>query len=147
MERRIKVFLDTNVLLDVLSENPRPYTEASANILQAIRNGYLEGEITTQSFMDAYYILSGGKSNPELSRSILSLMNYVNVGSIDSFNVRDAIRTPKGDFEDDAQFSCALEGGCDAIVTADKKFIQDYNGENKHVWLGTPEEFLAKLQA
>lgn len=55
---KFRAFLDTNVLLDVLCTNRRPSAEASATLFQAIRSGILEGFITTQSIIDAAYILS-----------------------------------------------------------------------------------------
>ena len=51
MSRKINVHLDTNVLLDVLSEERRPGSAASDIVFQAIRSGLLEGELSTQSFL------------------------------------------------------------------------------------------------
>ena len=42
MSRKIKVHLDTNVLLDVLSEERRPGSAASDIVFQAIRSGLLD---------------------------------------------------------------------------------------------------------
>ncbi|MBR1698849.1 MAG: PIN domain-containing protein [Bacteroidales bacterium] len=146
MARRIKVFLDTNVLLDVLCEERRPYSEASKIVFQAIKSGLLEGELTTQSFLDASYILCRGRNNPALSERLLRLMDFINVDSIDSFNIREALATPKGDFEDDAQYACAIEGACDIFLTHDQELIKQYKDVNPHIRFYTPQEFVAKLK-
>ena len=59
---KFRAFLDTNVLLDVLSTSERPSSEASEQIFEAIRSGIFEGFITTQSIIDAAYILSRQRS-------------------------------------------------------------------------------------
>ena len=56
-----RVFLDTNIILDVLSSDNRNHREASRKIFQAMRNEDFEGFITTQSIIDAQYILSKEK--------------------------------------------------------------------------------------
>ena len=147
VEFKFKAFLDTNVLIDVLCAPRRPSAEASAAIFQAIRSGYLEGVITTQSILDAAYILSrtAHPYNPELfGRSILSIMNYVNVDSIHFLDVRDAILHPGGDLEDDAQFVHAEAEGCDAVITSDRQFR--LQKETSGVPFFTPDEFLARLR-
>jgi len=146
MSRRPKVFLDTNVLLDVLSSTPRPFSASSDLVFEAIRSGLLEGEISTQSFLDACYIISRGRMEPLLAEKIGRLMTYINVGAIDSFKIREAMLAAKGDFEDDCQFACAMDGGCDAFLTHDKEFINRYEGINPNIQFFTPDEFVARLK-
>lgn len=122
----MKVFLDTNVLLDLLSATERPSSEASRMIFQAIRSGYLEGVLTTQSIVDANYILSRlgqGFSAEAFSRAVLSLLNFVNISSLDSFDIHAALLHPSGDFEDDVQFAHAEAEGCDVFVTSDQGLL------------------------
>ena len=102
---KFKALLDTNVLLDVLCTSERPSAKASEVIFQAIRDGYLEGVVTTQSILDAAYILSRiGESfdRKAFGRSILAMMNFINIHSIHFLDVRDAILHPGTELEDDA---------------------------------------------
>ena len=78
----IKVFLDTNVLIDVLSVAERPATEYSIRIFQEIRNFKLEGVITVQSVVDAAYAFRRDLRTQSLFRDrILQIKNYVNYRS------------------------------------------------------------------
>ena len=138
--------MDTNVLLDVLCGENRPYSESSRIIVLAIKSDLLEGELSTQSFLDASYILFRGKQNPVFSEKKLRLMDFIKIDSIDSFDIREAFDSPKGDLEDNAQYACATEAACDVFLTSDKDFIKQYEGENLHIRFFTPEEFVAKLQ-
>ena len=148
MSRRIKVFLDTNVLIDVLSLTPRPSSAASDVIFQAIRSGQLEGEISTQSIIDASYLLSRmpGFSKAQFGENVLRLFNYVNIDSISSFDTRSALLHPTADYEDDAHYAFAVSTGCDVVITSDEAF------HARARWSGypdipffTPQEFVAKL--
>ena len=95
----MKVFLDTNVLLDVLCRSGRPSAEASCQILQAIRSGRMEGVITTQSIVDAAFILSRGNVQQPFLQAIETLLRFVNVRPIDAMDIRDALLHPTGDFD------------------------------------------------
>ena len=147
MERiRLKAFLDTNVLLDILSMTPRPSAAASDVIIQAIRCGYLEGVITTQSIVDASYILSRGVHYDagKFARAILSMLNYLNISGINVFDIRDALLHPGPDFEDDVQFAHADAENCDVVITSDRKFR--LHGQSSGIQFFTPESFVAKLK-
>lgn len=144
---KCKVLLDTNVLLDVLCTPGRPSAEASRWILQAIRDGYLEGVVTTQSILDAAYILARASSDFDRERfgkCILTMMNFLNIDAIHILDIRDAILHPAGDLEDDAHFALADAEGCDAIITSDRRFRQQK--EASGMLFFTPDAFVARLR-
>lgn len=144
---KFRAFLDTNVLLDVLSTSERPSSEASEQVFEAIRSGIFEGFITTQSIIDAAYILSRQHSRFDreaFGQCILSMMNYLNINAIHPFDIRDAVFHGKGDLEDDSLFAHAEALGCDAIITSDRKFRQQK--EASGMLFFTPEAFLARLR-
>lgn len=144
---KFRAFLDTNVLLDVLCTPKRPSAEASETIFQAIRTGIFEGFITTQSLVDAAYILSrlSGRFDREaFGQCVLSMTNYLNINAINVFDIRNAIIRSDGDLEDDAQFAHAEDLGCDAIITSDRTFRQRKDGSGPQLF--TPESFVARLR-
>ena len=143
-EYKIRAFLDTNILIDLLMEG-RPGTAFANSIFQAAKGGHIEVFLTTQSFIDAEYVLS---HSPAFNRervfdAMLKLMGYANVGHIFWTDIRNAILNFSGDFEDDAQFSNACFEGCDVIVTADKEFLHRKVSEGPMVL--TPKEFVERL--
>lgn len=123
--RRIKAYLDTNVLLDVLGAD-RPAAEASRIIFQAMRSGYLEGVLSTQSIVDAHYILSrtGDFSFQTFSQAILAMTHFVNIHGLNVMDLEQALMHPGGDFEDDIQFARADAENCDVLVTSDRHFLR-----------------------
>ena len=100
----IKVFLDTNVLVDMLSVSKRPSTDFSDRIFQEIRNFRLEGVVTIQSIVDASYIFRHDNGSLELFRDrILQIRNYVNLEPLDFSDLQDALLSGQSDFEDELQ--------------------------------------------
>lgn len=142
---RTRVFLDTNIILDVLSSGTRLHREASRKIIQAVCNGEMEAFITTQSILDTQYVLSkeGSFSFSKFSQVMLFIMSFVNVIQIDGLSIREALKNPTGDFEDDAQFIQADSEGFDVIVTSDRRFLarQEDNGP----LLLSPEGLIARM--
>lgn len=146
-KNKFKVFLDTNVLLDVLSVPQRASADASRIVVQAVFSGIVEGVLTTQSILDAAYILSRTSDSFDregFGRCVLTLMNYFYVDSIHIFDIRDAIKDSDGDFEDDAQFAHAQAEGCDAIITSDREFRRRKGASG--ILFFSPEEFVERLQ-
>lgn len=52
---KIKIFLDTNILMDVLMED-RPLTAVSNKVFQTVLSNKTEGVLVAQSFVDASYM-------------------------------------------------------------------------------------------
>ena len=141
----LKVYLDTNVLLDVLSPKERLSAKESRIIFQASRSGYLEAVLSTQSILDAEYVLSKQTeyAPEQFARQILLILNYINVRSIDSANMREALILPSGDLEDNAQYALADSEGCDILVTSDRTFKRTRTSTGLPVF--TPEELVARM--
>lgn len=145
LKNKLRAFLDTNITIDVLSSNDREHREASRCIFQAIHNGDIEGYLTTQSILDAQYILSREKnfSMKKFSQMMLYILSFVNVTQIDGLSIREALKNPTGDFEDDAQFAQADSEEFDIMVTSDRNFLarQSANGPK----IMTPEGLIEKM--
>ena len=141
-DMKSKVFIDTNVLMDVLLGN-RPSSEASGIIFRAIKEGRLEGVITTQSLVDAAYSLE--KQGLLFQDSFLKLFDFLNVETLDTVDLRHACIHGRGDFEDDALYAKAEETSCDFFVTNDRKFRQRYGTDEESIRFYTPEEMVREM--
>ena len=144
--RPIRIFLDTNILVDIFCEDPRPSYDASSKIFQLIRTPDAEGFITTQSIIDAGYIFrrQPGYSIEIFREKLLLLLKFINVEYIDSFDLTDAIEIGGNDFEDDALFAHAESKGVDVLVTSDRKFIASHPATDMLVM--TPEDFMSHVK-
>ena len=142
---RIKVFIDTNVLVDVLLGN-RPHSEASKGVFQTVYDHLAEGVISSQSMIDATYVL-GKIDGASYINQLFDITNHFNLEPVDFFALRRACTNFTGDFEDDALYHVALNSCCDVIVTSNKTFIRTYQDKNPGLLVMTPEEYVKKVTA
>ena len=70
-------------------------------------------------------------------------MSFVNITQIDGLSIRDALKNPGEDFEDDAQFAQADADGYDVIVTSDHRFLAKRNDSGSLFM--TPEELIERM--
>lgn len=122
----MKIFLDTNVLIDTL-QSEREDNAYSVSILQAIRVSPLIACISTQSIVDASYVFTQSAKAPveEFKKAITLLGTLVDILPVCREDIEAANHGDIPDYEDAVQLSCALNSGCDAIITNDRKF-KDY---------------------
>ena len=142
----MNVLLDTNILLDILVPG-RPCSRESAIIFQTARQSSLEAFMTTQSILDAAYVVAKSPGyDPALFRETISgLLRYINIHGIDSFNLRNAIRTSEvNDIEDCSQIYFANEYHCSIIITSDRRF--PLPAKLKGLTVLTPQEFVSHLK-
>lgn len=145
MYRRPKVFLDTNIIMDIL-KGDRPSSPASTQILQFIRSGKLEGQICSQSIVDSAYLCARDRQNFQpFSQAVRFMLDYINLNSIDYISLNQALLNPRDDFEDAALYACAKDSCCDAFITHDKDFRRRYEGEDPHIRFFTPEELVSLM--
>jgi predicted nucleic acid-binding protein len=141
---KIKVFLDTNILLDIL-QGGRAQTENSRIIFQAIWDGKIEAVLSTQSMIDASYLVQKAGMQSAFFNTATQCCKHINIGEIDSFHILSACKNYSGDFEDDAQVALAMDSFCDVFVTSDKKLLSRQAGRPGHQQFLTPEQFVVKM--
>ena len=121
---KVKVFVDTNVLMDYLVPSRENHLNA-VDLFSLILTSTIEAAFSTQSVLDAAYI---GKKYEDFSlngfRHIMEmLLGRTNISYIDSLELHTALRDPNEDIEDNAQMAFAISQHCDVIVTYDRKLL------------------------
>ena len=137
----MRAYLDTNVIVDVLKDSRESHLD-SATILKLARQGYIEAVVSTQTVLDAYYLFSVAGEYPleEFKLFLSTLLSAVSVTSISENNLKAAIRSANRDFGDASQIDCASTGGCDCIISSDRKMKRD-----SPVPVHTPAEFCGMI--
>ena len=110
------LFLDTNIVLDLLAYRMPFYTEA-AKLFSLADKKKIKLSISALCLADANYILS--RQNPEIEvRKILRKFKLlVNVLPLDDKIVDLALNSEFKDFEDAIQYYTAIENNQDLIIT------------------------------
>lgn len=137
----MRLFLDTNILIDFLLER-QPFYPASAMIVSCAMEGKTEMSVSALSIVTANYIcVERCKMSENVYRRKMDfLRNYMNVCPVTSENVYHAYDARWKDFEDGVQYDVAKEYGADYIVTRNAK---DY--EESEVSVVSAEEMCGLL--
>ena len=139
----MRIFLDTNILLDVLVPG-RSSGFASHTALQVIKRCRDEIYLSAQSIIDIYYTANKCHVDREDIDSFTEwLLNFTNVRFIDSFCIREALKAGHPDFEDSAQIACAEEEECDVFLTSDNGILG--RGIDSMLVM-TPEQFVDRMR-
>ena len=132
----IKVFLDTNILLDYGQSRP-DFLYAKA-IMELGEKGEIELFASYLSYANMGYILRH-YSKEDVWTIIAEMRKGINILPNNSSQLDNTLtHIPVNDYEDLLQYQCAVEGECDVIVTNNKHdFLEFCN-----LPLNTSKEFL-----
>jgi predicted nucleic acid-binding protein len=119
-----KLFLDTNIILDLLGNRMPFYTEA-AELFSLADKKEVKLSISALCLADTNYILS--KQNPEMEvRKILRKFKVlVTVLPFDNKIADLALNSELHDFEDAIQYFTAIENDQDLIITRNQRDFGD----------------------
>jgi predicted nucleic acid-binding protein len=131
------VFLDTNVVLDVLARR-QPFYEHSAQVWALAELGTVRGLVSAVSLTNVFYIVRKRTGRKAAMGMLRIMRNITNVVACDSSVVNQAIDADFEDFEDAVQYFSAAAAEADALVTRNT----DHYPESD-LPVMTPKEFLA----
>ena len=141
----MKVFLDTNILMDWYQAE-RPGNVLAKTILSAAGKDTYDILLSTQSIVDGSYSLKKlGVSYQEFSGSLRHLRVVAHVIGIDELDMLWALEHDSGDFEDDMQYACAYNNNCDYFITRDKELFK-LNDPLCPMTVISPEKFVAAMR-
>ncbi|MGP1480833.1 MAG: type II toxin-antitoxin system VapC family toxin [Hoylesella enoeca] len=132
----MKVFLDNNILIDLLS-NRGAFTSLS---FQVIKSSIMKGNelfISSLSVANACYITRKELSDSVFKQKIYALRPDITITEIGQEAILFALDSDWTDFEDALQYYSAQEVGANVIVTRNKR---DF--DKSLILVQTPQEFL-----
>ena len=110
------IFLDTNIVLDLLAHRMPFYTEA-AKLFSLADKKKVNLSISALCLADINYILSRQNSEMEVRKILRKFKVLVNVLPLDDKITDLALNSEFRDFEDAIQYFTAIENDQDIIVT------------------------------
>jgi predicted nucleic acid-binding protein len=114
----MRVFIDTNVVLDFLQER-EPFASDAAQLFERIDRGEIAGFIAATTVTNIYYIVrkvSGATVAPD---AIAQILTDLSICPVDQEILSRALAYNFRDFEDAVQYACAVAYNLDMIVTCD----------------------------
>jgi predicted nucleic acid-binding protein len=133
----MNVFVDTNILLDVLARR-EPFYADSAEVWTLAETGRIVGFASTLSLPNLYYLLRRTKGQQSARKALSILRDIFTLVPLDAQITNQAIDAGIKDFEDAIQFFSALRAAAAVLVTRNPR---DFPSGD--VAVQTPAEFLA----
>ena len=131
----MRVFLDTNVILDLIQR--RVGYDDAALIMQKSENGEYSLYTSSLSMVNIAYILRKYYRGESLYHLLEELGDIIGVISVSSEAYHKALQSRALDFEDAIQLFSAIESDMDCIVTRN---VQDFIFDKLPIY--TPFDFL-----
>lgn len=132
----MKVFIDTNILIDFLAAR-EPFAEEAMALFQLADNDEIELMVSDLTIINAIYILR--RMHYDLSEIYDSLDNIrplLTITSMGATVVDRCLQHRSDDFEDEMQYFSAIDANADYIIIRNKK---DFDFGDSAVM--TPQEF------
>ncbi len=136
----IKVFLDTDVLMDFLTKRS-PFELDSMKIMEYGNRQEIEINISSLCLSNINYLLSRLENKEKAREKVKLLLGLVNVLSVDRKIVEKAAYSEFKDFEDGIQNYCAESNGIRVLITRNTK---DYQKSN--IAIQTSKEFVSNFE-
>jgi predicted nucleic acid-binding protein len=118
----VKILIDSDVLLDVALKR-QPFFEHSADLLDRIQRGELDGFIAWHSISNLYFICSSTLDDQTVRGFLNTLFSFAKIAPVQTADILRALSLNMNDFEDAMQAAAALACGAELIATRN---LSDY---------------------
>ncbi len=135
-----KLFLDTNIVIDLLGEREPFYTPA-AKIATIADKGMIQIVVSALTYSTVYYLLSKFEDNEVVKEKIRKFKVIAKTADLIGKIIDKGLSSKFTDFEDSLQYFCAVNMDCNILITRNEK---DFKQSELPVL--TPEEYLNTLK-
>ncbi|MCU0340233.1 MAG: PIN domain-containing protein [Spirosomaceae bacterium] len=140
----IEIFLDTNVVLDVLFERPERYAVAGRQILRFCELGKINGYISAASFYTITYYVQKNRSLSETKQILGDYLNLLTTLETSHSSLETGVHSLFTDLEDAYQYQTALaQESIGYFVTGNIKDYKKY--QVPQLPIVTPDELLTLI--
>jgi len=134
-----RIFLDTNIILDLLATR-MPFYDSIAKVATLADQQKLTLVASPLSFTTIHYILSKFESSESVLLKMRKFKIICEICEVNEQTIEKGLNSDFKDFEDSIQFFCAIQSNCNIILTRNAK---DFKGST--IPTMTAEEYLSSL--
>lgn len=136
------LFLDTNVIIDVLADR-KPFSVPSSKLFDYAEKAKVSLYISALSYSNIYYIIRKTCSHKEMLSLLRDLEAITLTLDVTKHIITNSLNTNFKDFEDAIQYNTALSNKkIEAIITRDPKDFK-----NNDISVFTPDEALSVIES
>ena len=134
-----RIFLDTNVILDLLGERV-PFFDSIAKIATLADLKKLTLIVSPLSFTTIDYVLNKYETSESVLNKLRKFKIICEVCEVNEETIDKALNSSFKDFEDAVQYFTALQSNCSIIITRNGKDFK-----NSTIPIMTAEEYLSSI--
>ena len=135
----IRLFLDTNVILDLLGERI-PFYDSIAKVATLADQKKITLVVSPLSFTTIDYVLNKFETSESVLNKLRKFKIICEVCEVDEKTIEKGLNSNFKDFEDAVQYYTALQANCSIIITRNGK---DFKSATIPVM--TAEEYLCSI--
>ena len=136
-----RLFLDTNIVLDLLGER-EPFYQSAAKIATLADKGKILIYVSSLTYSTVFYLLSRFERNEAVKEKIRKFKVIAKTSDLTDKIIDKGLSSKFNDFEDSLQYYCAVNSECNVIITRNGK---DFKESDLPVL--TSDEYLNRLKA
>lgn len=121
-----RLFIDTNIVIDLLQKRESFYEEAQ-ELFTLGDEKKVKLFISSLTIANAHFLLSKHHNTHDVRKILSKFKVLVDVLSLDDKIVELALTSDQKDFEDAIQYYTAIENNADIIITRNKKDFKRLN--------------------
>ena len=134
-----RIFLDTNVILDLLGERV-PFFDSIAKVATLADQKKLAIIVSPLSFTTIDYVLNKYESSKSVLNKLRKFKIICEVCEVNEETIDKALNSNFKDFEDTVQYFTAIQSNCSIIITRNGKDFK-----NSTIPIMTAEEYLSSI--
>ncbi len=135
-----RIFLDTNVVLDLLGER-EPYYNSAAKITTLADKGEIDLIVSALTYSTVYYLLSRAEDKKLVKEKLRKFKVIAETSDLTDKIVDKGLSSNFSDFEDSLQYYCAIKMDCKILITRNSKDFKE-----SEIPVLTPDEYLNSLR-
>ena len=119
-----RLFLETNVMLDLLGER-ESYYDSIARIATLADKGEVKLTVSTLSYSTVFYLLSKFEDSKIVKEKLRKFKIISETSDLTDKIIEKGLSSNFSDFEDALQYHCALKADCNILITRNVKDFKE----------------------
>jgi len=119
-----KVFVDTNIIIDLLAKR-EPFYKDAQDLFTLSDKKEIHLYISSLTFANAYYSIAKHHKEVDAKKYLAKFKVLVTVLPLEDKAIELALASDFNDFEDGLQYFIAMDNDSDIIITRNKKDFKD----------------------
>lgn len=119
---KMKVFVDTDIIYDLLAER-EPFYQPAAKLFTKADEGKVQIFVSALTIANIHYLLSKHLSESEAKKILRKFRILVQIVALNEKTIDLALNSDFSDFEDAIQYYCSIENDIEVLITRN---LRDY---------------------